>query len=465
VWASHGRLYLWGMTPRVAGQWRLGAEGILTGTTQSGGGWTSAAHGVGELLWTAPRWGFGLGAGPSTGWIANDTTRFVALHTRARAWWRPGGGATSTAWEFSVEPTRFFGQWFTDLGAGVTIRHGPAALSLSTDARLSAVYSSTGAGSASLQLFVGPSVSLEMGGGSYLRDPYQGFPRGGFFTFGLRIGSTRPARAVGTTRRAPLVPQRRGDSLVVRFRFPGVRSVAIAGDWSQWQPVPLRSLGASLWEGTLALKRGLYHFNVLVDGTDWVVPNGVATVPDGLGEWSASCSSIELDLRTRSLDASPANPYSRTACGSHFSLREVRNGQDQLGSRYRRRAVGRSRAERVRLRVLRRRDEERHGRGHAGAGQAATSDRCPGPVVHLPGLHLWDRRGVGVRGDPPSLRRGPQDRRDRGVAVWFFIALLHNLGEAPMGLYPQRMYVTGTIVALVQYAVAGPIGAYLYTEV
>src|SRR5256885_311806 len=62
-----------------------------------------------------------------------------------------------------------------------------------------------------------------------------------------------------------------------------VPAVAIAGDWNRWQPVPLRSLGASLWEGTLALKRGLYPFNLLVDGSDWVVPTGVATVPDGLG--------------------------------------------------------------------------------------------------------------------------------------------------------------------------------------
>src|SRR5256886_3087979 len=62
----------------------------------------------------------------------------------------------------------------------------------------------------------------------------------------------------------------------------------------------------------------------------------------------------------------------------------------------------------------------------------------------------------------PRFGAGPKTGVIAGVAVWFFIALLHNLGEAPMGLYPQRMYVTGTIVALVQYALAGPIGAYLY---
>jgi hypothetical protein len=127
-------------------------------------------------------------------------------------------------------------------------------------------------------------VSVELGGGSYLREPYQGFPRGGFVTFGVRLGSARPARVgSGTKKWPPLVPPRRGDSLVVQFRFPGVSSVALAGDWTGWQTRSLRSIGGGLWEGTLVLKRGLYHFNLLVDGRNWVVPNGVATVPDGLG--------------------------------------------------------------------------------------------------------------------------------------------------------------------------------------
>ena len=282
VWASHARLTFRGATPRVAGRWRLGTEAILTGTTWSGGGWTSAAHGLGELFWSAPTWGLGVGAGPSAGWIAHEPS-VVALHTRARAWWRPGGRAGGTDWQLSVEPTRFFGAWFTDVSGGVTLARGPAVLSLSTDARLSSVYGSTGAGSAFLQLFVGPTVSVELGGGSYLREPYQGFPRGGFVSFGVRIGSSRPARVAGVKRWPPLVPERRGDSLIVQFRFPGVRAVAIAGDWNAWQARPMRRVGDDLWEGTLVLARGLYHFNLLVDGRDWVVPRGVATVADGLG--------------------------------------------------------------------------------------------------------------------------------------------------------------------------------------
>jgi hypothetical protein len=280
VRAGNGRLQFWGVTPRLAGRWRLGAEGILTGTTRTGGSWTAAAHAVGELLWSTRRGGFALGAGPSTGKIANDAApAFVALHTRARAWWRPGG----SEWSFSLEPTRFFGAWFTDAGAGVTLQRGPASLTLSADARLSSAYGSTGAGSAFLQLFPGSLVSLELGGGSYLREPYQGFPRGGFFSFGLRLGSTRQRLAAGGKQLRPLVAEVRGDSQVVRFRFPGAQSVAMAGDWDGWQTHPLRALGGDLWEGAFVLPRGLHHFNVLVDGRSWVVPAGVATVPDGLG--------------------------------------------------------------------------------------------------------------------------------------------------------------------------------------
>ena len=91
VWSSQGRGGLWAQTRPFAGGWRLGGEAIVTGTTSPGGGRTAAAHGMGEVSWSALRWGFGAGAGPSAGWIAN-TTPVAALHMRFRAWWRPAAG-------------------------------------------------------------------------------------------------------------------------------------------------------------------------------------------------------------------------------------------------------------------------------------------------------------------------------------------------------------------------------------
>jgi hypothetical protein len=283
VWSAQGRFDSWGTTPPLAGGWRLGVEGIFTGTSLTGGGRTGAAHGVAELLWSTHAWGVGIGAGPSTGGIAEEPP-VTALHTRVRLWWRPRNAAGSPAVQLAIEPTHFPDGWFTDANAGATLERGRAIVSLWAMARLSSPYASTAAGSAYLQVFVRPRVSLEFGGGSSLRDPYQGLPRAGFITLGVRLHkSPRPPPVAAVPRWSPLVPEARGDSLVVRFRMPDARSVAIAGEWNAWQPVRLRALGDDVWEGTLALRRGLYHFNLLVDESDWVVPSGVATVPDGLG--------------------------------------------------------------------------------------------------------------------------------------------------------------------------------------
>lgn len=65
----------------------------------------------------------------------------------------------------------------------------------------------------------------------------------------------------------------------------------------------------------------------------------------------------------------------------------------------------------------------------------------------------------------PRFGAGPQTAVIAGVAVWFFVGLLHALGEAPMGLFPQRIYTITTIVTLIEYALATAIGAYVYKEV
>ncbi len=64
----------------------------------------------------------------------------------------------------------------------------------------------------------------------------------------------------------------------------------------------------------------------------------------------------------------------------------------------------------------------------------------------------------------PRFGAGPKTAVIAGVAVWFFVGLLHAIGEAPMGFMPQRVMMIGTIVNLIELAVAGPVGAYLYKE-
>jgi hypothetical protein len=279
VWSTQGRGEFWGATPPLADHWRFALQTTAAGTIRTDGGWSAAANVVGEMLWAAPKWGVGLGAGPSAGWIS-DTSSVAALHLRARAWGRAG----LANWVVSVEPTRFPDGWFTDVGAGVTLDRGRVVGALWVARRVSGVYGSTTAASATVQVFVTPFIALELGGGSSLAEPYQGLPRAGYFTAGVRMHPRR--RSVSTvvaTQSAPLVPARVGDSLVVRFQLGGAATVAIAGDWNAWKPAPLRALGTGRWEGVLALPLGLYHFNLVVDGGEWVVPNGVTTVNDGFG--------------------------------------------------------------------------------------------------------------------------------------------------------------------------------------
>ena len=185
----------------------------------------------------------------------------------------------------AIEPTRFLDAWFTDVSAGVVVKTGPLVSSLWALGRISAAYGSKAGGGASVQIFPVSNLAVELGAGGYLPDPYQGLPRAGYVTAGIRLfAAHRSAPPAATAPAWPaLTPERRGDSVVVRFRMEGVTAVAIGGDWNGWQPRALQALGGELWMGTLLLPPGTYHFNLLVDGKEWVVPSGVAIVTDALG--------------------------------------------------------------------------------------------------------------------------------------------------------------------------------------
>ena len=56
--------------------------------------------------------------------------------------------------------------------------------------------------------------------------------------------------------------------------------VEIAGDFSEWQPVPLRQTAAGTWEAILAIPRGVHRINVRVSGGAWIAPTGTTRVRD-----------------------------------------------------------------------------------------------------------------------------------------------------------------------------------------
>ncbi len=59
----------------------------------------------------------------------------------------------------------------------------------------------------------------------------------------------------------------------------------------------------------------------------------------------------------------------------------------------------------------------------------------------------------------PRFGAGVKTAVIAGLAVWFFVGLLHAIGEAPMGMMPQRL-----CVALISIPLATVVGAYVYKE-
>src|SRR3989442_9129404 len=209
AWSLQGGADVWAATRPLLGRMRLGAEGIWAGTRRTDGGWTAAAHGIGEVLWWTSNWGVGVGAGPSGGWI-QDAPSVGAFHARARAWWR---AAPWTTWQLSIEPTHFLGAWFTDVSGGGLLERGPVSTTLWAVGRVSDAYGSKGTGSVSLRWFLAPVVSLEVSGGGYLPDPYPGLDPAGYFTASLRgLARGRPSVDAPTRPWPPLLPPRRGGS-------------------------------------------------------------------------------------------------------------------------------------------------------------------------------------------------------------------------------------------------------------
>ncbi len=276
-----GRFAAWMATAPFAGRWRLAGEAQLSGATRGAG----LANGAGRLavegLFAARRWGVGAAAGPVSGWILGAAP-VTAWRARVRGWWRDAPGQLELI--ANIEPTRFLGAWFTDVGSGLVARSGRLEARVSASARLSGTYGSKAAALGSAELRLSPRVSLEAVGGNVLPDPYQGLPASGFVTAGVRINfPLRTGSPDALVQSRSFRVSRRGDEIVIRLKRSGARDVAVAGDWNGWTPVPLARIGHDLWELPTPIPRGSHHFVMIIDGTPWQIPEGVPSVPDGMG--------------------------------------------------------------------------------------------------------------------------------------------------------------------------------------
>ena len=263
---------------RISGRATGGAlalSGSLAGSALPEDALAGSAQLLMEGLYQRITYGTALSAGPVIGSIRGALPQY-AMRVRARAWLQEAQWRVTA----SFEPTFLDSAWYADASLGGTYERGRFSATLSTVGRLSASDPRATAG-AFAAYRLSRRVALEGGYGGFLPDPFLGFASATSGSVGVRmaLGSLPPAGA------GPLVALRRGSAVVVQVRVRGAAQVSLAGEWANWTPMPLRRIkpNGDLWEGTLTLPAGTYRFNVIVDGTRWTVPEGVASVPDGLG--------------------------------------------------------------------------------------------------------------------------------------------------------------------------------------
>lgn len=151
--------------------------------------------------------------------------------------------------------------------------------------------------SVNLQVRLARQLALTATAGRFPSDPARGFGDGRYLQVGARVGRARAPDAGGWALRqayrsrppiaAPVVL-----SLEVRttptgrvfvVEAPKATRVDLAGDFTDWEPMPLHRAPDGSWRLERRVPAGSHRFNLRVDGGSWGVPPDVPTVRDEFG--------------------------------------------------------------------------------------------------------------------------------------------------------------------------------------
>jgi hypothetical protein len=239
----------------------------------------SAGHGV-WIAATAGRTSFGSDfvsrpviAATIAAWVRRD--RFMVLTSAHRAYI----GDTS----------------YSDINLTARGQRGAVALEMGAGARFFSRGGGRGVfGEGSAIIALNHRLALILGGGRHPTDPVRGSIAGRYATIAMRMRLrpspvSRPRPPMLSSRGANgdasaalalrVLPQRDG---LVRLVLSGGPAdfVEIAGDFTEWQAVPLRRTPGGNWETAFRLARGLHRMNARIDGGPWIVPAGTTRLAD-----------------------------------------------------------------------------------------------------------------------------------------------------------------------------------------
>jgi len=108
-----------------------------------------------------------------------------------------------------------------------------------------------------------------------------------------RATDTRATETRSTGPRTTPVSSASSETVWIRFVYTGdnAESVAVAGDFSKWEPIPLSSRtvdGQNIWTGLVPVRRGEHEYQFVINGERWVTdPLAPIQRSDGFGATNA----------------------------------------------------------------------------------------------------------------------------------------------------------------------------------
>src|SRR5438270_735402 len=243
-------------------------------------------------------------------WAAFVTAAWSLLGVRAPAAQATGTvdvGLSSVRYDgFLPSATRSFvgDTAYSDLVSTAHTLRGALAFDASVGARFASRGGGRGVfGEASATLALGERTALFLSGGRYPTDPVSGSVAGRYVSGGVRLRLANPAPLVSrnsaptaSPRRMPddgdpvasvrleVLPRPNGAVRVVLYTANPAADVELAGDFTDWQPRPLRRTADGMWETVLPIPSGTHRLNVRIDGGAWIVPAGLTRAADDFGD-------------------------------------------------------------------------------------------------------------------------------------------------------------------------------------
>ena len=274
------------------GGWAAQGFGTVTGTLAAG-----SRHQLGVSA-DAVGYSFegGNSAGTATGgpYAVADLGPFVASVVLAAGAVRRLAGPTDLLLSGTVRLRRTVGLWSVE-GWGVAahagaLRYGDLAAGLRREWRGASLEAVGGGRFGDLgnepwaqvraAVRLSGQVWIEAGGGRYPRDA-TGFLHGTFAQLGLKLPLR--TRAATATEPGPTVHRDPDNAVTARFVVPDTGQMSIAGEWTAWRAEPLEAVGRGSWLLKARLAPGVYRFSLVGGDGRWIIPRGVATVPDDFG--------------------------------------------------------------------------------------------------------------------------------------------------------------------------------------